>query len=572
MAIKTYGHLTFDYANFRFVMDRADPHVCIKLKSIFPRIRKTGTVPFYFEPTPENCADLEWFIQRYPMEMTDSTMDRLAVGKELFHTNINDLERILQPDYVPRDIQLKGGFLPRLYQLKAAELHAKVKRFLLGDDLGLGKTLSAVLTFLNPGTLPAAVVVQTHLPNQWKDEGIEKFTNLKAHIIKGTKPYDLPPADVYIFKYSNIAGWVNTFSTGFYKSVVFDECQEFRRIQSEKYAAGQKLAESVEYVLGLTATPVYNYGDEIYNVMQVIAPGNLGTAEEFTREWCTYKGGKTVVEDPKALGTYLRDKFLMVRRTRQEVGRELPVINKIIHTVDYDHKAVGEFAAIAESLAMRVFSGSFTERGQASRELDMLARLNTGISKASYVAEYVRVLLENDIPVLVGLWHREVYKIMLEALADFSPAMYTGSESPSQKEQSKKDFISGKTKVMFISLRSGAGLDGLQNVCHDLVIGELDWSPKVHDQLAGRLRRDLKNEDEEPHQVNVHYPISEYGSDPVIVNMLGLKSSQSQGIVDPLAEPTEQYSDESRMKALAQSYLKGRKLEASKQLPLELND
>ncbi len=83
-----------------------------------------------------------------------------------------------------------------------------------------------------------------------------------------------------------------------------------------------------------------------------------------------------------------------------------------------------------------------------------------------------------------------------------------------------------------------------------MVVGELDWSPKVHDQLIARADRDGQ-----PEQVNVFFPVSEYGSDPVIINLLGLKSSQSHGIIDPLTAPAQQYTDESRIKLLAQQYL-----------------
>ena len=44
------------------------------------------------------------------------------------------------------------------------------------------------------------------------------------------------------------------------------------------------------------------------------------------------------------------------------------------------------------------------------------------------------------------------------------------------------DFIDGDARVLMMSLRSGAGLDGLQEVSHTAVFGELDWSPGVHRQ------------------------------------------------------------------------------------------
>jgi CO dehydrogenase/acetyl-CoA synthase gamma subunit (corrinoid Fe-S protein) len=76
-----------------------------------------------------------------------------------------------------------------------------------------------------------------------------------------------------------------------------------------------------------------------------------------------------------------------------------------------------------------VLSGSFTERGQAARELDIQARRITGLAKARYVAAYVRILIKSGTPVLLAGWHRDVYDVWLDELAEFNPVMYTGSET-----------------------------------------------------------------------------------------------------------------------------------------------
>lgn len=104
--------------------------------------------------------------------------------------------------------------------------------------------------------------------------------------------------------------------------------------------------------------------------------------------------------------------------------------------------------------------------------------------------------------------------------------------------------------VLIMSLRSGIGVDGLQDVCYTVVHGELDWSPKVHDQFTARVDRDGNTM-----PVDVFYTVVEEGSDPVVMDVLGLKASQAHGIVDPLLGTSEQLSDESNMRKLAQHYL-----------------
>jgi SNF2 family DNA or RNA helicase len=124
--------------------------------------------------------------------------------------------------------------------------------------------------------------------------------------------------------------------------------------------------------------------------------------------------------------------------------------------------------------------------------------------------------------------------------------MYTGSETKAEKKKNKEKFVSGQTNLMIISNRSGAGIDGLQYRCNDVVIGELDWSPMVLKQLIARLRRYGQ-----AFTVNAHYMICEEGSDPLMIDVLGVKASQAHAIMNPYMQPIAADNDNERMKRLA---------------------
>lgn len=559
---RTYGNITLEEngKHKQWKIHGCEPHICIKLKGIFKKIAYSEAQPFILADTIEFCHEMLWFLDRYHLVITPEHLKYMKKQAAAQVKKINDLEAIMSPDRAPANVELKDGMQGRDYQLRGADLYHRTQRLLCGDDLGLGKTVIGILSFLKPGTLPACVVVQTHLTKQWQEQ-IEKFTHLKTHIIKGTTPYSLPESDVYIIKYSCLAGWTNFFETRFFNSSVFDEIQELRHTGTGKYNGGLALANNTIYALGLTATPIYNYGQEIYNILNLLKPGCLGSLGSFQTEWT---GHSVSVKDPAALGTYLRENFLFLRRTREEVGRELPPVNKIVHTVDYDEDEAEKSTDLARKLAIKVFSGSFMERGMASRELDMFVRQSTGVAKARQVAQYVRILLENNEPVLLAGWHRDVYDIWMQELKEFKPVMYTGSETPKQKEDAKKAFVNGDSNLMIISLRSGVGLDGLQFRCKYVVFGELDWSPKVHDQVIARADRDGQ-----VNQVTAIYLVTDYGSDPVIIDLLGLKAAESHNIVDPLKAVPLQHTDESRIKILAETFLKKNEL---KQLEMQKSE
>jgi SNF2 family DNA or RNA helicase len=344
---------------------------------------------------------------------------------------------------------------------------------------------------------------------------------------------------------------------------VFDECQELRSGRgTSKGNAAAAFRARTDLAVFLSGTPIYNYGSEIFQIMDIVEPGALGTWAEFTTEWCTIgPGGKWIVENPQALGAYLRERHLMLRRTNDDVGNEFKPVNVVTHEIPHDAEVLAEDADLMRQLAQQVTSGTFVEKGQAAREFDNLLRHATGLSKAPHVAAFVKLLLDAGLPVVLFGWHRAVYDLWMEKLAAYNPVLFTGSETPRQKEKAKKLFTDGHTNLFIMSLRSGAGLDGLQHRAHTVVFGELDWSPQVHHQCTGRLHRPGQK-----NQVDAFYLVSDGGSDPTVVRILGLKASQSRGILDPLAGASEQHTDTTRIRALAEAYLSGA-MTAAKPMP-----
>jgi len=550
---RTYGKLCF--SDNQWIVEECEPHVSIRLKDVFKKISIVSRPPFKFANTLDFCEDMSWFMQRYPFEISKKDLRLLNSQKRLFEKNIAELERILLPDVEiknPHINFLRDGCTPRNYQVKTTQILEKVKGTICGDDLGLGKTFTGMTACLNPKNLPCAIVVETHLPQQWVDN-FTNFTKLDTHIIKTKKMYNLPKAHIYIFKYSNIAGWTDFFTTGFFKMAIYDEVQNLRTgTNSAKGEAAKILSEYANLNLGMSHTPIFNYASELWHIYNIISPDSLGDFYEFTREWGD--GGyseKVIIKDPKALGTYLRENYLFIKNTRKSVGRELPPVETVVHEIEHDETLVKDHIELAQKLSQTLLTTTdFTEAGKVSRDLDRTARQMTGIAKAKSVANFVKILLDNDEPVILAGWHREVYRIWLEELKHYSPLMFTGSETPKQKEENKKAFLNGESKLLIMSLRSGAGTDGLQEVCKTIVIGEPDWASGVHEQLIGRLHRDGQDDN-----VMAFFLFSTFGSDPTMREVLGLKASQARGIFNPDGGIVKTTNNQQRLRTLATNIL-----------------
>jgi SNF2 family DNA or RNA helicase len=555
--LKTYGRLEYGDGTLWGTVPSwrvtAAPHVLIRMKNVFPRANTREFGHVTLKSTLEVCRDLEWFCERYPLDMSGEARDVLTDGAQQYRRRQEDLEAIMLPDAKFGDYSLSEPL--REYQARSVALYLRAGSLLVADQLGLGKTVTAIGSFTDKGLLPVLVVCQTHLVKQW-ERFIARFLPLaRVHVVQKTTTYNLPAAEVYITTYSKLAGWAEIMPR-VAKSVVFDEVQELRHSGTAKYDAAKAIAVACTHRLGLSATPIYNYGGEMYNVIEVLSPAKLGSWQEFQREWCDYRGNKAVIKDTAAFGEYLRDNHIMVRNTRSEVGLELPTVERIVQTVPYTAAVMEEIRDVATELARIVLQGhTFEEKGQAAREFDLKLRMATGIAKAPYVAEFVKMLIEDGQNVLLFGWHRAVYDIWKERLREFNPVFYTGTESPKQKEDALRLFKQGYARLIIMSLRSGSGVDGIQTACKTAVFGELDWSPGVHEQCIGRLNRDGSIGG-----VSSFFLVADGGSDPVIAEVLGLKTEQVRGIVDPQQRENvvESQVDVARVKRMAEAYLQKR--------------
>lgn len=551
---RTYGEVRYSKKVDAWFI-KCEPQISIVLKRVFAKIGVDSHGVHRLSNSNENARDLEWFLLRHPLVIADEDRALLTAGADT-HREREQWVADLIGGYVPiREIEMAEP--AREYQAFASTMHLHTGSQLLVDDVGLGKTVTAICSLTDPRTLPAVVVVESHLTGQWRDQINRFLPKLRVHVTKTVQPYPIKEhPDVFVTTYHKLVGWAGTFAKSC-KSIVFDEVQQVRHRGTHKYNAAAHVAHSVPFKQGLSATPIFNYGGEFFNVFEVLSPGVLGTEAEFLNEWCETgrAGEKAKVKDTVAFGRHLRDMGLMLRRTRADVGRELPPLSKFVQWVAADLKALNQVSASCAELAQVILRQGETFRGQklrASQEFDAKMRQATGIAKAPHVAAFVRLLAEEGQKVLLFGWHREVYRIWNELLADLNPVMFTGSESPAQKAASKKAFIEGDAQVMIMSLRAGSGTDGLQHVCSTVVIGELDWAHGVMVQDIGRVDRDGQ-----PNPVMAFFMVSDEGIDPFMAEVAGVKRQQLEGVTDLRENIVEELqTDSDRVRKAAEYYLR----------------
>lgn len=562
----TFGELRYDTTTpASWVLD-VEPDTAIDAKRILRQCQQTASGPIRVDATDDAARTLDWLMMRWPLRMSAADRRRLKKAVRDHKAREQRVRDVLSGAATPIDAGtdfLTSPVQLRTYQVTARDLIWNTRRLGLFDELGLGKTYECLAVLADPKFRPALAVTKTHLPWQWLKEARAMYPDLRVHIATKATPYDLRDADgrdpdLIIMSYSKIAGWHHHLA-GRVRTVLFDEVQELRRTGTEKYTGAQHLSQKAHCVVGASATPIMNFsGAETFAIMDAIAPDCLGTPIEFARAWCsdaTYGLGRhSRITDPDALRSRLERRGLWLRRTREQVGIELPPICHVEQYVPANTDVIRNAENAVAEVARLILSNNASrqERWTAAGQLDWQMRQATGVAKAPFVAAFVELLLASTERIVVYAWHRQVHEILAEALKAHHALLYTGTETPIQKQRAVDAFTSGDCRVLIMSVRSGEGLDGLQDIAHVCVFAELDWSAGIHKQCIGRLGRPGQQE-----STIAYFAVTDSGSDPIVLDVVNLKAMDADSLVNPSQDaPADAPSvGADRINALARSIL-----------------
>lgn len=531
-----HGTVSLDSKRGRWVV-AADPAVLEMAKRVFPGCaagsKRDGKGVVSFPATRRAVGDLNWLMLRFPLQVLQPKAFEKGRATAIEHAERRKTNHTMRPLAPP------PSFLGELYPYQAEDVGFLVKneRALLANEMGLGKTIEALAAAAAADTWPILVVAPTNIARQWAEQA-EKFLRLPiggrrmTHICRGIRPYDLPDVPIYIIHYGLLDAWRERLKDLDPQLVIFDELQELRHKHTDKYSAASAIVDEVRYVWGLSGTPIYNYGEELWAVLNIIDYHCLGDFDSFVKEWCRVYGSHWVVEKTEVLGDHLKREGLMLRRRKKDVQKLLPPKHRVVSKIDYDKDLYAAMIAEAVTTAKGYQDlRSWHDKGEAAAQMSRESRRACGVAKAKQAAAFTASLLEAGERVLLYSYHHDVQDILNEELARFRPVRISGRETGRQKAAALKEFSDGRTNLIILSLRSTAGLDGLQGRGTCVVFAELDWSPAIHAQCEDRL-----------HRIGVHNDLKELicyylamtrdsSHDGIILEALGVKVGQFVGIM-----------------------------------------
>lgn len=498
----------------------------------------------------ENVKQIKLILDRYPLEILSKTTWQRKIIKTYAP----------KPTLPPVKHKLKRAkageqFRGKLLNFQKEGLDFLMKssgNALLADEMGLGKTvqtLSYVAT--EKQTFPVLVVAPLVTLNNWERE-IEKFLKKKSRngrivesdsprvtLIRTGKRKELPKSDIYVINYELLFKRHDDLAKVGIKTIVCDEVHNLRSKTTQKYKSIKKLAalQSVSYRIGLSGTPIYNRGSEIWPIIDILKPGLLGNFKEFCEYFCyvNEKGKAIVLENKRASLRNELQKHVMLRRKKSDVLKELKdkVRYKEVIAADTDYyleeldkiwKKLEEEQKDADSEFSR--SASYHRAIQSERQI-------AGLAKLPHVINFVKNIMEIEESVVVFCHHKVIHKLLHESLQEFAPVSIIGGQSDSARQDQIDKFQKGESKLMIAGIRAGNVGINLTKAKY-VIFAELDWSPAIHRQAEDRLHRiGQKN------TVFAYYLIGNGTLDDHVADVLVDKSYEIDEIMDESVENFE---------------------------------
>ncbi|MGI6148360.1 MAG: DEAD/DEAH box helicase [Firmicutes bacterium] len=486
--------------------------------------------------------DWEWFL--------------LALkGDELSLTERNPT-KLLALEHLA-DLWKKVGVIPYPHQIKTAERAINEMRgqAILADEVGLGKTIEAGLILkeyiLRGLVRKCLILTPASLAWQWYSELYEKFNIIAG--IQRTK-WDWTYSDILIAsldtaKRAEHASIIHEIQ---YDMLIIDEAHKLRNSSTAAFKFVDRIQK--KFCLMLTATPVQNDLKELYNLISLLKPGQLGSYRSFRAK---FMQDKRTAKNPEELRTLLSQVLIRNKRGEGTVQFTKRIVHPIVVTLSpAEQDLYNEITAFIRAVARRV--------GTSSNLILPLITLQREVCSSFFAAGMtLQKMLEKQLPeanpVLVQLLERAVQirhnskcDILEQLMATFTDkviifteyratqdyiryrlqqAGYTtvgfdGRLSRGKKEWIKQQFAN-QAQVMVSTETGGEGLNF--QFCNTIVNFDLPWNPMRLEQRIGRVHRLGQTRD-----VHIYNLVTEHTIEEHIMYLLHKKINMFQEIIGEL--------------------------------------
>lgn len=434
-------------------------------------------------------------------------------------------------------------------------------RALLCDEVGLGKTVEAgmILSELVMRGLAQSVLILAppSLVEQWQGELRRKFS-------LDFTSYDDPGFGKNGWtEQSRIIASIHTAKREPHKAailsrkwdmIIVDEAHHFRNRNTMTWKFAAEIRK--QYILLLTATPVQNNLEELFNLVTLLEPGLLSTSKQFQNRFVDKKD-KLTPKNVEQLHALLAE--VMVRNRRSTVGlrftrrraktesvaptpEERRLYNDVTTLIrgrlhdEKGTKGLNRMALI--SLQMALGSSSQAAAGtlrklseqpklakEQQAELAALANRALAIRENAKVDRLLALLDEFPDKIVIFTKFLATQQMLARRLeeAEHSVSVFHGGMNRLEKERAVEAFR-GPARIL---LATEAGSEGRNlQFAHVICNFDLPWNPMKIEQRIGRLSRIGQT-----HDVHVYNLVAAETVEAAVLHLLDAKLSMFELVI-----------------------------------------
>lgn len=463
------------------------------------------------------------------------------------------------------------GFDPLPHQIDVTKrvINEMRGRAILADEVGLGKTIEAGLIlkeYIIRGLVKRALIlVPSSLVLQWTRELNQKFQIPAVAQKKGWMwdQYDFIVASLDTAKRDPHRSCV---LSKHYDIVIVDEAHKLKNRRTKNWQFINELRK--KYCLLLTATPVQNEMAELYNLVTLLKPGQLGKQTDFQSD---YVAGKRKAKNEAQLREEISRVLIRNRRrdshlnlTKRKVKtitielspEERALYDGITQFVRSKYREGTDLKSMLSLLVLQkevcssrdaVFHTLFKlvkkaeeQKEEVSPEVAHLIQLLRNVRSSSKVEQALRLIKElSPEKVILFTEFRATQDMLLRELnqAGIPAVPFRGGFNRNKKDW-MMELFQKRAQVMVATEAGGEGIN-LQ-FCHHMINFDMPWNPMRVEQRIGRIHRLGQQHDVSIYNFSTLNTIEEH-----IIWLLQEKIQLFETVIGELETILEKMEDES---------------------------
>ena len=448
---------------------------------------------------------------------------------------------------------LKLPFEPYPYQIEDANKLIKMKRALLGHEMGCGKTFISILIGESID-MPKLVICPETLRLNWLKEIKQVNPDADVQIqLRNETPHFGKDWTITGYSTVNKADLLINFKQ--FDCIFVDEVQYCKSVNnwgtpaSKRAASVIDLANNATYCYLLSGTPLPSHNKDLFNILKMLKC----PAFDFNNRWA-FKNFADKYCDPKETyfgmdysGSSNTDQLhstlqnLMVRRLKRDV---LPNLTKQRQFIPIDIAFKRDYQAIIKRL--KNLSHDDTYLGLAMTGRKILSNY-----KVPDAIELAESMLDAEESVVIVTNFIESANMLKDHFKD-NACEIRGGMSDKAKNEAVEKFQSKQCKVCILNMMAG-GVGITLTAAHSMIIMDYDWIPANMTQVEDRICRPGQD-----YGCNIYYIYCENSIfDQIFIDMISDKSANIDLVVDN-ADNTFDLSSEQQKSAKYLDILKDR--------------